>query len=263
MTRFADAIPLCALLTAGCINVQQTLTLERDMSGTAGFAVSVNLEPMAYLMAMLERGFSGKEGEPTEAEIAKARAEMLKDKGGAAPIDFEAERRDLERELPAGMRLVTATMEAKELSFGINVVVAFERAALLAELGKAGAAPTKAKNTSPLAGGGNPVGQPFEGFRFVEDGAAFEISLPVTNPAKDTPASGKSGPPLDAESMKQIQRMMGDLRVGMSITTPFEVVEHSAHRQEGRTLIWDYDFKKLEKLTPKEAKRGIFVRYRK
>lgn len=263
MKRLAWAIPLCAWLTTGCIDVQQTITLERDLSGTAGFAVNVNLEPVAYMMAMLERGFSGKDGEPTAAEVAKARAEMLKDKKATAPIDFESERRDLERELPPGMRLVTATMESKELSFGINVVVAFERAALLADLGKPAPAAAKPKNASPLERLNNPIGQPFEGLRFVDHGAGFEISLPVSNPAKEGQGSGKGGAPLDAETSKQVQRMMGDLRVGMSITTPFEIVEHTAHRQEGRTLVWDYDFKKLEKLTPKEAKKGILVRYKK
>ena len=37
------------------------------------------------------------------------------------------------------------------------------------------------------------------------------------------------------------------------------MLEHNATRQEGRTLIWEYDMKSLEKMTPEQAAQGVRV----
>jgi hypothetical protein len=106
------------------------------------------------------------------------------------------------------------------------------------------------------------VEPPFDGLVVTDDGKTVLVEFPVQNPMA---GEGKGfGPmPADAESAKQIQEMLGGLRVGFRVTTPLEVVEHTAHRQEGQTLIWDYDFKKLMALTPKAMKNGIRARFKK
>ena len=48
-----------------------------------------------------------------------------------------------------------------------------------------------------------------------------------------------------------------DLRVAWKIETPFEVLESNATRREGKTLIWEYDLKSFEKMTPQQQAEGI------
>jgi hypothetical protein len=56
------------------------------------------------------------------------------------------------------------------------------------------------------------------------------------------------------------------MRVAWKITAPFEVVSSNATRKEGNTLIWEYDFQKLQKLgSSKKAldDMGVRVTYKK
>ena len=233
-------------------------------------SVSEPLEFSRYLSefrARLERGFSGKSGEPTAAEIEKARNEMLRESRSKMPTDFAAERRQLESGLPAGIRLIDATFAEEGLRFTGRVALAFDRAALLAQI----AMPASVGGAAPGRGGGKaktpgPLDGPFQGLKVIDNGPTVTVTMPVLNPMSDQPFPGQGrggGPPTDAETMKEVQQMLGNLRFGVSITTPFEVVRHSAHRQERETLVWDYDLKKLMKLTPKDLKSGITVTYRK
>ena len=51
--RKLSAVLLClsAFLVTGCFDIQQTLTLERNISGKAGFTMKVDMEPMVGFMA--------------------------------------------------------------------------------------------------------------------------------------------------------------------------------------------------------------------
>jgi hypothetical protein len=271
MRRLAATLVVIVGLTSGCVDVQQAITLERDLSGTARVAIAVNLEPMALFMAKLERGFSGKPGEPGEAEIAKARAAMLSDSRDKVPTDFEAEKRAMAESLPAGVRLLDGRFSEDGLKFAADITLAFDKVGLLAALAMPSrqttpGAPAKAAKGAKgkSTAGSNPFDAPFEGLKVVDAGSTITVSMPVQNPVADEPfpGGGKDGPP-DAETMKEIEALMGGLRFGFTLTTPFEVVEHTAHRREGTTLVWDYDLKKILKLTPKDMKDGIRVRYRK
>jgi hypothetical protein len=68
---------------------------------------------------------------------------------------------------------------------------------------------------------------------------------------------------MDAAMKAMAEGLFAGMRVSFRITAPFEVIEHNAHRREGSTLVWDYNFQTLAKLTPAQAKQGMFVRYRK
>ena len=47
------------------------------------------------------------------------------------------------------------------------------------------------------------------------------------------------------------------------IDAPFDVVESNATRKEGRTLVWEYDLKTMEKMTPEQLAQGVRVRFKK
>jgi len=54
--------------------------------------------------------------------------------------------------------------------------------------------------------------------------------------------------------------------VAWKITAPFDVVSSNATRKDGNTLIWEYDFEKLQKLAASKKgldDMGVKVTYRK
>src|SRR5258708_36934206 len=57
------------LALAGCFDVEQSVSLRRDLSRTAGFNMTVDLEPMIAFMAGMQHSMAGKPGDPTSAEI--------------------------------------------------------------------------------------------------------------------------------------------------------------------------------------------------
>src|SRR5712691_9403626 len=101
---------LAAALLAGCFDVEQSMSLQKDLSGTAGFSMTVNFEPMAIMMLRMQREMAGTKGEPTAAEIEKAKQEFLaskKEKKSPAD-DFAAEKAKFEKTLPPGVQLIDA-----------------------------------------------------------------------------------------------------------------------------------------------------------
>jgi len=83
-----------SLLLTGCFDVEQSLVLKKDLSGTAGFRMMVNMEPMVLMMVRMQHQMGGKEGEPTAAEIEQAKKEFLaskKTEKGPSPAEQKAE----------------------------------------------------------------------------------------------------------------------------------------------------------------------------
>jgi len=71
---------------------------------------------------------------------------------------------------------------------------------------------------------------------------------------------------LDADTEKLMNDAFKNLRVAWKITAPFEVVSSNATRKEGNTLIWEYDFAKLQKLAASKKgldEMGVKVTYKK
>ena len=253
----AAVIAALSVLTAGCFNIEQTLTLEKDMSGSAGFAMSVDMEPLAGFMAMLKHSMSGKQGAPSAAEIAEVRKEMLSSTKKSAPTDLEKEKKELQAALPAGVRLLDAGFKEEGLKISANFRLGFDQASKLAQIklqpkGGPAAAP-------PID---NPMESPFGGLQVQDEGRTILITSPARNPVADQTQPGQM-PPMDPAMKSQMDAMLKGIRVAFKITAPFEVVEHNAHRKEGTTLIWDYNIEALEKMSTDQAMQGIKVRYRK
>jgi len=256
MKRFASALGLAlvAVFTTGCFDIEQTLTLERNLSGQAGFSMKIDMEPMAYFMAQMERQFSGKTGEPSAADVAKARAELVKS-SKPKPTDFEAEKREMASKLPKGVTLKDATFSESELAVAVGLLFGFDHPSKLAAI-KLSDNKTSAKAGQP---GENPIDAPFADLKVVDEGATILITGPPQNPLE----SAKDEAPPTPEAEKMIAQLMKNLRVVFKIAAPFQVVTHNAHRREGTTLIWQYDLKSLESLTPQQLSESIKVRYRK
>jgi hypothetical protein len=258
MRRIAFLLVLGAagLSTAGCLDIEQSLTLERNLSGTARFNMKVDMEPMVYVMVRMQREMSGQTGEPTAAELAKARAEFLASGKTKKTVDFESGKQELAAKLPKGVTLLDATFAEKDLSVAAGFVFGFDHVSKLEAIKfpKGKDAPAE-----PGGGPGNPIDTPFEGLKVVDEGATLLVTGPPQNPVADS----KEQMPPDPEMQKMVTDMLKGLRVAFTITAPFEVVQHNAHRKEGNTLIWQYDLKTLQTLTPQQLNESIKVRYRK
>ena len=65
MRKIAGVLGLmCALVVStGCFDIEQSLTLNKDLSGKAGFKMGVDMEPMVLFMAQMARGMEGKEAQ--------------------------------------------------------------------------------------------------------------------------------------------------------------------------------------------------------
>lgn len=258
MTRrlAAALLTISSFVLAGCIDIEQTLTLDRNMSGQAGFAMKFDLEGMARMMAQMKRAMEGKEGAPTQAEIDAVAKEMQASGKTTAPEDIERQKAELAKSLPAGVKLLNASFKENGLRMAADLAFGFDHVSKLKEIKM----PGKDAATGPMPGG-NPVDSPFGGLQVTDEGKTVLITSPVENPAGDQ--KSQMPPGADPETMKQVEEMLKGLRVAFKITSPLDIVEHNAHRKDGNTLVWEYDLKALQKLSPEQLQQGVRVRYSK
>jgi hypothetical protein len=256
----AAALGAFGLLTAGCFDIEQTLNLEKDMSGKAGFTMKVDMEPMVVFMTRMQREMQGKTGEPTKEELDAARKEMLASKKSETKGDFEKDRKELQSKLPKGVTLLDSSFKEDGLKIAANFLFGFDNVSKLNQI----QFPKKQEEGQQAGppGGENPVESPFDGLQVVDEGKTILVTSPTENPIADQKEQAAQMD-LDPDAKKQMEEMFKGLRVAFKITAPFEVVEHNAHRKEGNTLIWEYDIKSLEKMKPEQLAQGVRVRYKK
>jgi hypothetical protein len=231
---------LSVVLLTGCFEIEQSIDLKKDLSGTADFHLGVDLEPMVVVMAQFGREMEGKSGPMTAEELAKAKADFRKSaKKSSGETPSKA---DLQKNLPEGVTLLD--FSAKEEDFGMksDFRFAFDKLSQLVGVklpSKKGGEP---QNT-------NVIDSPFEGLELSESGNTITIRTKPQNPAESVKEqAGEGGPKLDADTEKLVRDAFSKMRVAYRITAPFEVVSHNATRREGSTLIWEYDLAAFEKM---------------
>lgn len=257
----AAVLGLCALVLAGCFDIEQTLTLEKNMSGKAGYTMKFDMEPMVAFMAGMKRQMEGKEGPPTAEEIAAAKQEMLASSKQQTKVPPKEE---IAKKLPKGVTLLDAKVQEDGLKFGMNMLFGFDHVSKLKDIDLKNEEPGEAQQAaaSGPAGGPKPMDSPFGGLHFKDEGDTFLVTSPAENPVAEQKDQA-SQMQLSPEEKKQVEDLLGKLRVAFKITAPFQVVEHNAHRKEGNTLVWEYDLESFEKMKPEELAQGVRVRYRK
>lgn len=262
MKKTATAVlGLCALVLAGCFDIEQTLTLEKNMSGKAGYAMKFDMKPMVGFMAGMKRAMEGKEGPPTAEEIAAVEKEMIASSKGQREIPTKEE---IAKNLPKGVTLLDSKVQEDGLKFGMDVLFGFDHVSKLQEIELKSQEPEQAQEAAPPGPQGppSPMESPFGGLQFKDEGDTFLVTSPAHNPVADQTEQA-SEMPLSPEDKKQVEEMLGKLRVAFKITAPFQVVEHNAHRKDGNTLVWEYNLDSFEKMKPEELAQGVRVRYKK
>ena len=247
---------LSTLLLAGCFEVEQSIDLKKDLSGTADFHLGVDLEPMIVVMAQFGREMEGKKGPITAEELAKAKAEFKKSAKKEEKKD-EPSRGEIEKSLPEGVKLLSYAMKEREFGVDTNFKFGFNKLSQLVGI------------KLPSKGEGDPakknvIDSPFEGLELSEKGDTLTIRTKPQNPTASVKEQAADAPKLDASTEKLVKDAFSKMRVAYRITAPFTVVSHNATRKEGNTLIWEYDmaaFEKMEK-SKKLDDMGVRVTYK-
>jgi hypothetical protein len=248
---------LSVVLLAGCFEIDQSINLQQDLSGTADFHLGVDMEPMVVVMAQFAREMEGKKGPITEAELAKARAEFKKN-AKKSDTGQKPSRSEIEKSLPEGVKLLDFKATEKDFGIATDFKFGFDRLNRLVNVklpGKEGGDPTQK----------NVIDSPFEGLELIEKGNTITIRTKPQNPTAAVEKEAEGGPKVDPETEKMIRDAFKKMRVTYRITAPFTVVSHNATRKQGNTLIWEYNlerFEEMEKSKKKIDDMGVQVTYK-
>lgn len=246
---------LCAALSASCVSMEYGVELDRDLSGTLDFSVTMDVDQMAYSTAMMQRMFQGKEGEPTEEEIQAAREEVRAElQSQREEFELEDVRRKAREDLPEGVELV----DARQSEDGLQTELTFEfdHVRRLSEMEISAEADTADASSVPSV-------EPFGGLQFRDEGDTFTLTNTPVNPMEQAQSEGSPVQGM-APQMKMMMRSMSGAFSGpmvtFFVTAPFEVVEHNATRVSGNTLYWEYG---LETFLEEEQPAPIRAKFRK
>jgi hypothetical protein len=247
--------PLVLLMLTGCFEIEQSINLQKDLSGTADFHLGVDLEPMVVVMAQFAREMEGKTGPATAEEIAKAKADFKKSSKKTS-TESDTSRADIEKEMPEGVKLLDYSVKEKEFGMTSDFKFGFDRLSRLVGV----KLPSREGDPSKK----NVIDSPFEGLELSESGDTFTIRSKAQNPAEEVKEQAADAPKLDAATEKLVRDAFSKMRVVYRISAPFTVVSHNATRREGNTLVWEYDMKAFEEMAKaKKADAGqVRVTYR-
>ncbi|MGN6183564.1 MAG: hypothetical protein ACTHQM_07910 [Thermoanaerobaculia bacterium] len=236
------------LLTSGCFEIDESIEVKKDMSGTAEFHLGVDLEPMVVVMAQIGKEMEGKSGPLTAAELKKAKDEFKKKSTTEKSTSKPPTREEISKDLPPGVKLLDFAATDKDFGMDTKFKFAFDKLSRLVDVklpSKDGEDPTKK----------NVIDSPFEGLQVIDKGNTFTIQTKPQNPTEDVEKEAQqNAPKMDPEIEKMMKDAFSKMRVSYRITAPFEVVSHNATRVEGNTLVWEYTYASFEKMAAKGAK---------
>jgi hypothetical protein len=249
-TVAALALVLLSLFVTGCFDVEESVELKKDMSGTASFHFGVDLEPMVVVMAQFGREMEGKKGPMTAAELEKAKADFKK--SSTSSTSEKPSRADIEKSLPKGVKLLDFDFSEQDFGVKTDVKFAFDSLRHLIDV----KLPSKSEDPSKK----NLIDSPFEGFTLTESGDTFTLETKPLNPTEDVKKQASDAPKLDADTEKIVKQAFDKMRVAYKIKAPFTIVSHNATRREGDTLIWEYDMKRFEAMSKSKKPEDLQVR---
>jgi len=243
---------LSLVLVTGCFEIDHSINLQKDLSGTADFHLGVDLEPMVVVMAQVGREMEGKTGPITKAELEKAKAEFKKQNAAKKSSSEEPSREELESSLPEGVKLLDFKVNERDFGVATDFKFGFDKLTRLVGV----KLPSK-KGNDPTQK--NVIDSPFEGLELIEKGDTFTITTKPQNPQEAVEKEAAEGPKMDAATEKLIKDAFAKMRVTYRITAPFTIVSHNATRKEGNTLVWEYNLERFEKMS-KERREDAAVR---
>ncbi len=257
MKRTGIVLVGALILLTGCFDIEMGMKLEKDLSGTLGMSMTIDMEPMIYTIASIQKSFSGEEGPPTEAELAELRAEKMAEMDADEDFSSEEIRSDVESDLPEGFELISADAERTGLATSFNFLISFPHINRLSEL------ELSQPGDEPAGGAAgemdfDSISQPFQGLELIDEGRTWLLVSDAPNPVEDL--GEQENMMFDMDEM--FDNLFSGLRVAVTIEVPGEIVEHNATKVEGRKLIWEFSLETLKKGVGTDIDQ-IRVRFRK
>lgn len=201
---------LAALMTsAGCVKVDQTLTLEQDGSGTLAIRYGMSEQTIAQLEAMEQ--MSRSMGESVEVE----------DQG---PFDFDEDkiRADFAADKPAGVELVSVRSEMLDGWKYMNIDLRFDDLAAL-------------KQTDLFEDSRLTLTRNEDGNYLLSQGTGSDVG------GADDLGGDQEGGDESAAMMQQMAAMFAGMRIAMTVVVPGEIITTNATEVSGQTATWVFD----------------------
>lgn len=263
MKRWTLGLLACLPLLTGCLDIEQTLTLDKNLAGKSGMSFKIDMEPFVLFMVRMQKEMSGQKGEPTAEEIAEAKKQFLaSSKNEMTGGDPEARKAEVEKSLPAGVKLLDSSIKEDGLKMSARFLFGFDNVAKLSQIKLAGKAKEGEEAGGPQPPGSDAISDPFDNLLVKDEGATILVTTKAVNPMEEQEAEAKDAG-LPPEMQADIKKAFEGLRFAFKLDSPMEVVEHNATRKEGKTLVWEYNLESFEKMTPKQREEGIRVRLKK
>jgi len=242
------------ILLAGCFDIEMGMKLEKDLSGTVGMSMTIDMEPVVQVAASIQKGFSGEEGPPTEEELAAVRSEMMEDNPFAEEASEEEMRREMAEDLPEGFEVLETGFESDGLKTKFEFLVRFPHLNRLDEL--------ELNQPGEESGTGemdfDSISNPFDGLQLIDEGDTWLLVSDAPNPVEDLGEQEEMMFNLD----DMIDDLFGSLRIAITLEVAGEVVEHNATRVEGKKLFWEFTPETLKEAVGTDIDQ-IRVRFRK
>ena len=193
---------------AGCVKVDQTLTLEQDGSGTLAIRYGMAEQTIAQLEAMEQ--MSRSMGESVEVE----------DQG---PFDFDEDkvRADFAADKPDGVELVSVSSELLDGWKYMNIELRFDDLAALKQ--------TELFEDSRLT-----LTRNEDGNYLLSQGTGSDVG---GGEAPGDDLGGEEG----AAMMQQMAAMFAGMRIAMTVVVPGEIITTNATEVSGQTASWVFD----------------------
>lgn len=201
---------------AGCMQVKMETAIDKEGGGTYGLTYSVSKDVEQTLEEL--RGLGGQTAEqmkdaPDFADFDKKEFEAKIGEHGMKLLSFD-------NKIEGDRRVVT-------MKLGFESISALSRG-LGKSFGGAGMALTKNEDGNYVLAGAEAEPEKEAG-EAEEAGAEPDPQAAMQNAAKSM------------EIMGRLMAHMSELSMQMEITVPGEVLEHNAHRVEGKTCYWSID----------------------
>lgn len=240
--------------TGACFEVNQRIKLERNMSGTAAFDFKMDLEPMVYMMAFMEKAMTGGGENPTisKKDLARARKQFLATQKDELE-DKMGSKQEVASKLPPGVELKKYRTKTRGTKMSVDALLAFDNVTKL----------------NDVQMGEDGKDSPISGLTVTETAETLTISTVLDNPTKAAEAGGMGAAPGgDPEDMPGpmgdvMRKALNKMKFNIVIDAPFEVVEHNATRQRGKQLTWTLDYQAMKAAEASGDPMSIKVVYKK
>jgi len=241
---------LACVALAACIDLEKSVTLEKDLSGRASYSLAIDVDQAARLSLESGGGRYSRGEAPSKAVLKEAKKRLLHPGGDPAddPFDFDFQLRSLEKRAPKGVTIRERKTWDRNPYRGMSFGCAFDRLAELADL----AFPSVL---------GPQLDKPFGDLRVVDEGGTLLVSDEVVTlfDVRDGKPASPNGP-LD---WKQAEGRFAGYRFAFKLTSPLPVVDSNATRHAGDTSTWEVDLAGLKDILDGKKGGRLWARLRK